>query len=318
MAGPSFGPSYGGSGDGFVARLSTDGDQLLSSTYLGTGSLDEVFFVSVDASDNIFALGHSAGGAYPITPGKYGNAGSPTFIQKLSPDLSTGYWSTVIGNGTSTGISPVAFRVDQAGRILLCGFGSGLPGFSAATTLGFPITPDAIQLETGDKDWYIAALAPEALSLAYGTFLGSTATDHVDAGMSRFSEVGDLYLGGCAGCGPTPSFPTTSGAWSETSSANCPVAFVKVSMDGTTAVPGSVGHRGALVWPNPADAWVWIKGCDAPTCEVVVTDALGRVVLRTSATVTPLELYVAGLTSGVYHVRIDAGSGSIRGRFVVN
>ena len=89
-------------------RYSTTG-QLLSSTFLGTPDYDQCFLVQLDTQDGVYVIGQTHG-AYPVTPGKYTNAGSSQFIHKLSSDLSTSAWSTVIGNGQGDKCEAVCLR----------------------------------------------------------------------------------------------------------------------------------------------------------------------------------------------------------------
>lgn len=319
MIGPSFNGTFGGVVDGFVARYSASGDQLLSSTFLGTAAYDQAFFVDVDGLDAVIVLGQSVGG-YPVTPDKYANVGSANFLQKLSPDLSTGEWSTVIGNGTgAVDISPVAFAIDYSGRLLVCGFGANVGMFAPGTTIGLPVTTDAFQLTTDGNDFYIAALSPEALSLVYATFLGGAIShEHSEGSMSRFDDNGDLYLAVCAGCGMHNDFPTTPDAWSATNnSANCNLAAVKFTFDGATAISESSANGPALIWPSPSDAFVHIGGCYDPPCAVHITDATGRVVARTRSTGNSTELSVERFAPGVYHAYIRDVTGARHARFLV-
>ncbi|MEO8591035.1 MAG: T9SS type A sorting domain-containing protein [Flavobacteriales bacterium] len=322
MAGAPFNGTFGGVADAFVARYSASGDQLLASTYLGTSAYDQGYFVDVDAQDDVVVLGQSEGG-YPVTPGLYTNPNSASFLQKLTADLGAGIWSTVIGNGTGhTDISPVAFGIDGTDRILLCGFGGviGFPGEPPfSTTDGLPVTADAFQLTTDGKDMYIAVLTPNATGLQYASFLGGDLShEHIDGGSSSFDENGDLYLAVCAGCGWHSDFPTTPGAFSATNnSANCNLAVVKFTTDGTTAIPGQARNDDAFVWPTIADALLHVSGCDAPPCPVTITDATGRSVSRTFLKSPTGELAVDQLAPGVYQVRMGDRVGAKYARFIV-
>jgi len=63
----------GGSVDGYVAHISNDGSTLIGSTYIGTSSYDQAYFVEVDGNDDVYLYGQSEGN-YPVSGGVYSNA----------------------------------------------------------------------------------------------------------------------------------------------------------------------------------------------------------------------------------------------------
>lgn len=56
----------GGKTDGFVFKLTPNGQTITQATYIGTPNLDQVFFVEIDRNDKIFILGQSAGGLFQL------------------------------------------------------------------------------------------------------------------------------------------------------------------------------------------------------------------------------------------------------------
>jgi len=220
--------------DGYISKFSANGNNMLASSFLGTGAKDLTFFVEIDASDDIYVIGVSEG-AYPVTPGLYSNANSNQFIQKLSNDLTTGIWSTVVGTGNGTvDVSPTAFLVNDCGLIYWSGWGGTVNTSSvpSSTTTGLPTTPNAFQSTTTGSDFYFMVLEQNAQSLLYGSFLGGTSGDHVDGGTSRFDKKGIIYHAVCAGCGGNSTFPTTPGVWSTTNnSSNCNLSVFKFGIN---------------------------------------------------------------------------------------
>ena len=220
MTAPSFDNSYNGADDGYIVRYSADGNTRLSSTFLGTNTEDQTYFVQLNTSDEVFVVGQTHGN-YPVTPGKYANANSSQFIQKLSADLGTGLWSTRIGSGNGNeDISPSAFLVSDCGQIYFSGWGGTVNHnclATASTTVGLPLTIDAFQSNTDGSDFYLMVLEPEAVALNYSTYFGGALSpEHVDGGTSRFDKNGNVYQAVCAGCWNNNDFPTTPGAWSNT------------------------------------------------------------------------------------------------------
>ncbi|TXI85807.1 MAG: T9SS type B sorting domain-containing protein [Crocinitomicaceae bacterium] len=213
----------GGKADGFVGKLNPTGTVLQRISYVGTSNYDQAFFVEIDRNDNVFLLGQSLGGLFPVTNASYSNPSSGQFIAKMSPDLSTMLNSTVFGNGNSNiNISPSAFLVDNCGNIYVSGWGANI--LQSTPLSGMAVTPDAFQGNSPNGfDFYLMVLNRTFSTLLYGTYLGGTsAGEHVDGGTSRFDKNGVVYQSVCGGCGGFSDFPTSSNAWSNTNlSSNC-------------------------------------------------------------------------------------------------
>ncbi|MBP6311882.1 MAG: PKD domain-containing protein [Flavobacteriales bacterium] len=258
--------------DGYIARFSADGSTLLSSTYLGTSEFDQSYFVQLDTQDDVYVVGQTAGN-YPITPGKYNNANGSQFIHKFSNDLSTSIWSTRIGSTGVENISPSAFLVSICGQIYFSGWGGSTNpaggGVTSSSTTGLPVTADAFQPTTDGSDFYLMVLNQDAISLAYATFFGGTASEHVDGGTSRFDKDGVVYQAVCAGCGGG-SFPTTPGAWSNTNNSfNCNLGVFKIDFEqGVSAsiqvsangLSGCLGSPITFTANGNAELWTWDLG----------------------------------------------------------
>lgn len=219
-----FWDSYqGGIADGFIAKADPSGQNLLQTTYVGMSDYDQIFFVEVDRENEIYVVGQSRGGNFPVSPGAYNNPGSSQFLAHFSTDLTQMLGSTVFGSGSpNIDISPAAFLVDICGNLYVSGWGANI---LQATPIGaMPVTPNAFQSTAPNGfDFYLIVIEREFGGLLYGTFMGGPlANEHVDGGTSRFDKNGVVYQAVCAGCGGHSDFPTTPGAWSANNLAsNC-------------------------------------------------------------------------------------------------
>lgn len=219
--------------DGFVGLLSSNGNNLMASTYIGTSAYDQSFFVQLDNQNKVYILGQTEG-SYPVTSGVYSNPASGQFIHCMNANLNSTYFSTVIGRGnTFPDIVPSAFMVDVCGSIYLSGWGGSLNGGNQqhSTTQGLPVTANAFMPVTDNEDFYFMVLDKDALSLQYATFFGGNLShEHVDGGTSRFDKAGIIYQAICESCGGHDDMPTTPGVWSnQNGSFNCNNAVVKFS-----------------------------------------------------------------------------------------
>ncbi|MDQ1087594.1 gliding motility-associated C-terminal domain-containing protein [Siphonobacter sp. SORGH_AS_1065] len=228
--------------DGWIIKLDRSGN-VLKTKRVGTNNADVAMLLDIDKNENVYILGLSDGGQYPVTSGTYSNRSSGQFIHAFDPTLDRTLFSTVIGSGRGRpDLAPTAFLVNECGNIYVAGWGGAInhtldtPIAIASSTRGLPITNDAFQKATDGNNFYLALLESGAKSLLYATYFGNTTVsarirgDHVDGGTSRFDKRGYVYQAVCS-CQPS-SFPTTPGAWSSTNrSNNCNNAVFKFDID---------------------------------------------------------------------------------------
>ncbi|MDP1799791.1 MAG: PKD domain-containing protein [Bacteroidota bacterium] len=213
----------GGKTDGFLAKINAAGNTLIQSTYIGTPSYDNSFFVQCNVAGEPHVYGQSLGSMPVVVPVSatsiFSVANTHQFITKYNNALTTKLMSTVFGSNTSNmDISPAAFAVDECnGNIYLSGWGGNI--LTGPAMGGMPIF-NPTQATTTGYDFYLMALTPNAGSLLYGSYFGGgTSQEHVDGGTSRFDRKGVIYQSVCAGCSTgNPSaanqdFPVTPGAW---------------------------------------------------------------------------------------------------------
>jgi len=241
----------GGLVDGWVARINNSATAIIASTFLGTNSYDQSFFVQSDTADNVYVVGQTEG-TYPITPATvYNVPNSGQFLHKLTPNLASTGFSTTFGTGSgNVDIALSAFLVNDCNYIFVSGWGGTVNvlngGAPFSTTTGLPITANAIQSTTDGSDYYLMMLGEDASSLDFATFFGGNSSDdHVDGGTSRFDKRGIVYQAVCASCGGASSdFPTSAGSWSNSNNSNnCNLGVFKIDLTTLTA--------GASVYASP-------------------------------------------------------------------
>lgn len=242
----------GGSADGFVAKISYAGDEIISCTYYGSSEYDQLYFVRCGRNNDVFVYGQTkATGSTMIYNANYNVPGSGMLLARMLPDLSGLEWSTVFGTPNSEpNLSPTAFAADLCDRVYAAGWGRDfVNGYSIrwneGGTTGMETTTDAIQDTTDGMDFYIMAIDEQASNLDYATFFGevhgvtssSGGYDHVDGGTSRFDKMSTLYQSVCASCYHNDGFPTTDGAWSRHNlSNNCNNALFRLNIHNDFAV----------------------------------------------------------------------------------
>ena len=227
----------GGDTDGFVGKLMPSGLSVSGVSYIGTTNSDQVFFVEIDRSDNVFLLGRSINGAFPVINAAYANPNSNQFICKLNPSLKNCLKSTTFGKSgfSNVSISPAAFLVDICGNMYVSGWGASVL-MNQPKLSGMPLStnPPAFQSTTDGFDFYLFVLDKSFNSMIYGSYIGDPkAHEHVDGGTSRFDKNGIVYQSVCGGCGGHSGFPTfPSNCWSDTNkSENCNNIVFKFNFD---------------------------------------------------------------------------------------
>jgi gliding motility-associated-like protein len=193
---------YGGQCDGYITKVSQNGDSLLASTYIGTPSYDQSFFIQLDKAENVYVYGQSLG-SMSVTPSTiYKNAGSHQFISKFNNKLDQLIYQTVIGNGKNhINISPTAFLIDNCQYVYISGWGADLRG--TVPTDSMPLVSPTIQSSNPDGyNFYLMQLAPNCNSFLYGTYYGGALSrEHVHGGTSRYDKRGIVYQALCTSCG---------------------------------------------------------------------------------------------------------------------
>lgn len=214
----------GGKVDGFILKLSATGNTLLASSFIGTTSYDQCYFVELDRFGGVYLLGQTQGTTtYPIINVAYSTPNSGQFVTKLDNALTSITYSTLFGNGNGgVNISPSAFLVDVCGNVYVSGWGANI--LQSTPLNGMDVTADAFQPTNGDGfNFYLIVFSRNIQSILYGSYFGGPQShEHVDGGTSRFDANGVVYQSVCAGCGGNDDFPTTPGAWSNVNlSTNC-------------------------------------------------------------------------------------------------
>ncbi len=236
-------------GDAFVAVLSTNGDQLIYSTFLGGSGPDTGNAIAIDSSGRAYVGGHTRSSNFPTTNGAFDvsrNGATDAFIAKLkldpsgpTPDPSDLLYSTFLGGSDHEYVTSIA--VDSWGYAYVTGNG---PSSDFPTTSGaYDTTYDGPQGGGGPSDAFIAKLkldpsgpTPDPSDLLYSTFLGGSSGEFYTS--IALDSSGLAYVTGCTS---SEHFPTTSGAYDTTlNSSDLFVVKLKLDPSGPTPDPSDL------------------------------------------------------------------------------
>lgn len=179
--------SDGGNEDGFVTKLSADGNSLIFSTYLGGNEDDFVQGVALDPSGNEYVTGITGSSNFPTTAGSFQpqvdtNPSGSSFVSKFDPSGQNLLYSTYLTATQAFGIA-----VNSSGNAYV----TGLAG------TGFPVTPGAFQTTEGggsSTDVFVTEFDTTGSSLVYSTYLGGNNED--DGVAIALDSSGNAYVTG--------------------------------------------------------------------------------------------------------------------------
>jgi gliding motility-associated-like protein len=181
------GVDYLSGSDLFIAKLSSDGSQLLGATYLGGSGNDGINNaagmtlsrnygdefrgeVIVDEDDNIYLAGNTASIDFPIVNGiqqEYGGGSQDAFLARFDSELTELQYSTYLGGS----LADAAYGIRVAGNGRIYATGGTMSG-------DFPVTSNAMNPSFGgDVDGFVTVLSPGGDSLIAATFIGTGSYD---------------------------------------------------------------------------------------------------------------------------------------------
>jgi hypothetical protein len=164
-------PKYGGNPfDVFVSKISSDGQELLFSTYLGGSGDDQSYEgIALDNSNNIHITGFTNSNNFfgiDTQQNKYGGGSYDVFVSKINADGSSLLFSRYIGGSNTDQGSSIAVD-DSSGSIYVV-------GNTSSDTL--PAAHPSRKNE-GGGDVFIARLDNQGNNVLYSTFFGGSAYD---------------------------------------------------------------------------------------------------------------------------------------------
>jgi hypothetical protein len=181
----------------FVSKLSSDGANLLYSTFVG-GELTAselcdqyAHAITLDPSGNIWILGATSTSDFPVSPNAYsptflGGQFSDMFVYEISKDGSQSPYGTYFG-GSGDDWPSFEMAVDAQGNVYF--------GGESNSGSNYP-TADGTQAYGGGYDGVVSEIHPNigSTALVFSTFLGGSGDDDVQ-GLAIDSQ-GNIHVSG--------------------------------------------------------------------------------------------------------------------------
>ncbi len=157
-------------GDGFITCVSSSGDEILFSSYIGGSEHEKVNDIAIDSSGDIVITGITEG-TLPLTHplnSTYGG-GWDVFVAKIDSTWSVVYSTYLGGSGDDYGVS---VAVDESGAAYITG---------RTNSLDFPVENAFYNDSLGGDDCFISVISDNGDELLFSSYLGGDATDSGDA-----------------------------------------------------------------------------------------------------------------------------------------
>jgi fibronectin type 3 domain-containing protein len=153
----------GGTANGFVAKVTTAGDALAYSTYLGGSGEDWGTAIAVDPAGGAYVTGATASDDFPVSRALYDTrqGGYDLFVTEIKPGATALGYSTYLGGGAND--QPVALALSTGENPVVVG-----------STVGtFPLEAAADSTAEGWGEGFVARIvdtptAPAGLAIAEG------------------------------------------------------------------------------------------------------------------------------------------------------
>ena len=157
--------------DGFLTKLSADGQTLLYSTYFGGNGNEQIRGLTLDSSNNIVFCGFTSSTDFPTLneiQSKKSSDEYDTFIAKLSNDGKSLVFSTLFGGCREYALNNLI--LDQDDNILVVG---------ETSSSEFP-TVNAHQPDYGggSSDAFLSKLTEDGKTLVFSTYIGGSGDDN--------------------------------------------------------------------------------------------------------------------------------------------
>jgi fibronectin type 3 domain-containing protein len=249
----AFQPASGGNQDAFVAKISSAGNELVYSTYLG-GSGGTVGFpetgtgIAVDGSGDAYVTGTTSSQNFPLANALFsvsGGVGIHGFVAKLNPAGNGLLYSTFLGSSSVD--QPAAIAVDSSGNAAAVGYTASpdFPVFNASqTALG------------GQYDAFVTRLNPAGTAVLGSTFFGGSSSDAANAVV--FAGSGAICVAGQTQSLNLPLENATQSALAGAQNAFLAVFGVPSQVSAPAAPAGLSATGGnalvALSWTAPSGA----------------------------------------------------------------
>ncbi len=308
-----------GKQDGFVAKLSADGSQLLWSTYFGSSKAGALRDVGVDSNNKVYVVGaffsglaHITGGAVQSSP----NGQHDLVYARLNANATAVEYSTYLGGAEPNGETPGTPSITVTpGREVFVVIEEG--------GTGAPTSSNAYQRNgAGGVDFLIAKFSPSD-QLVYATYLGGGADEDLETHNLAVDGAGRAVV---ASISKSSNYPVTTGAYQQLYGGGSNDGVISIlSADGSSLVAstffGGAGFEDLQGVEVSTDGRLYIAGGTASSGLHTTSDAFQTnfagvadaflASLTTDLRTAPFVSYLGGTDSDIARAMDTASDGAV-------
>ncbi|KAA3651454.1 MAG: hypothetical protein DWP98_02910 [Bacteroidetes bacterium] len=248
----------GGDSDITISKFSSDGSQLIYSTYLGGVYSETVHSMIVDDSLNLIIMGVSSSPNFPTTANAYDrikDTSQTIYISRMSENFETGpdiiitkfnstgtaiKASTFFGGDDADGLNINKTNLSSSNTALLFNYGDQFRGEITLDSIGNIYIGSVTYSKglgqgndtlKGGQDGIVAKFSPDLQNLIWSKYLGGLTYDAIYS--IKILNNGNVLVGG--GTKSVTDFPTTPGSYQPVGFIGNTDGFVSIiSADGQT------------------------------------------------------------------------------------
>lgn len=186
-------PQLAGKHNGFFAKVSSNGSELMFSSYWGGSNADSLSEIALGQDGDIYLAGRTTSMDFPVVSAlQPHNAGaySDAVVLRVKPDGRSIVFSTYFGGSgneyvQNPGLAGSGLALDPAGNVCVSGTTD-----SQDLPLAEPLQPAF----GGGNDAFLAVFSPDGSKLLFSTYLGGSGYDPASSVAS--DPLGNIYLAG--------------------------------------------------------------------------------------------------------------------------
>ncbi|MFW9964994.1 MAG: SBBP repeat-containing protein [Candidatus Sifarchaeia archaeon] len=169
--------------EGFITCISSTGDEVLFSSYLGGSGDDYIYDIAIGSDGDIVATGYTQGGLPLTSPlNSTHGGGLDVFVAKIDSSGDVVYSTYLGGRGDDEGNS---IAIDDSGIVYVTG---------RTYSQDYPVENAFFNTYLGDGDCFISAISDDGLDLVFSSFIGGSG---IDNGKSiSVDAAGGIYVAG--------------------------------------------------------------------------------------------------------------------------
>lgn len=326
----------------FVAKLSTDGSDLIYSTFVTGLTGVNSTSIAVDTTGAV-VIGGSAGDGFPTTPEAYQfrfkGGRFDGFVARLDPIGASFEYATYLGGSEFDQVRAVA--IDQLGQACVTGVttrATNVPSTDTSDEIepqqdilfsDFPVTRGVFGTRPrGRSDAFVTKIKADGAALIYSTLLGGngdeidpsilTSPDPLIGRTIAVDSIGNVYVTGLT---QSADFPITSGSFQRQSGGGMDLFASKINVTGTrllfsTYLGGSNRESGEALAID-SDGNLFITGWTLSANFPMTPDGFRRKTPESSGIPTAFVTYLEKTGAALSYSTYLGGSGGERGTCIV-